>query len=374
MRILFDLTALYDHLTGIERYAMNISYNMIIAHPEHVYVLLFKNEVHKRFIDVSNQKNVEAKVMKGCNKLWFAQISLTKCLYQTPADAYIFLAFTSPLLFKKKRIINTIHDLTPWDCPQSMKSHMIPYGKILIRNACKASKCLVSVSEFSKRRISETLNVDLSKITVAYNGLSEQFLSVITEGTERIKDKYNLPEKYILCLSTLEPRKNMRLLIIAYMNLIRKKMIDADLVLAGRKGWKLDEILEDTDSSFERIHITGFIEDEDLPVLYRNALLFVFPSVYEGFGIPLIEAMSQGTLVISSDSSSLPEVAGEAAIFFKSNSIESLEEKIIQGLSLGTEERENYKKKGIKQAHRYRWENSSEIYYNTIFKTAEESR
>lgn len=371
MRIVFDLTALYDHLTGIERYAMNISYNIIIQHPEHVYILLFKNEVHKKFINIVRQNNVEAKIVRGKNKLYFSQIYLAKCLYKIDADVYVFLAFTSPLLFKNKCIINTIHDLTPWDCPKSMKAYMVAYGKITIKNASKVSKSIISVSEFSKRRISEKLNVDLSKITVAYNGLSEQFLTIKSESIERIKKKYKLPEKYILCLSTLEPRKNMKILIKAYINLIKKQKIDADLVLAGRKGWKLNEFISENDKNFEKIHITGFIDDEDLPILYRNAMLFVFPSVYEGFGIPLIEAMSQETLVITSDSSSLPEVAGEAAIFFKNNSVNSLENKIIEVLSLDLVEKENYKKKSLQQAHKYMWKNSAEIYYNTIVKTVE---
>ena len=105
-----------------------------------------------------------------------------------------------------------------------------------------------------------------------------------------VKNKYSLPSQYILCLSTLEPRKNMRLLIKAYSDLWKEKKLKTDLVLAGRKGWKIDNLLNSLDDEIlEHIHLTGFIEDEDLPTVYHCADVFVFPSIYEGFGIPPLE-------------------------------------------------------------------------------------
>ena len=166
------------------------------------------------------------------------------------------------------------------------------------------------------------------------------------QDPEGLRRKYNLPRNYFLCLSTLEPRKNLQLLLKAYGNLLGKRREDvkgstanreADipvvipeksstecqdipaLVLAGRKGWLMDEILADIENKYPgKVIVTGFIEDADLPQIYRMADCFVFPSLYEGFGMPPLEALAVGTPVISSDAASMPEVLGDHAAYFAS--------------------------------------------------------
>lgn len=141
--------------------------------------------------------------------------------------------------------------------------------------------------------------------------------------------KYNLPNEYILSLSTLEPKKNIGLLIEAYSQLVTNENFDISLVLAGRKGWKIDEDLSAIDKKVkDRIIFTGFIDDNDLPAVYGNAKLFVFPSLYEGFGMPPLEVLACGTKVLSSDSTSLPEVLGNCAHHFRNNNANELKEQI----------------------------------------------
>ena len=212
MKILFDLTALYDHLTGIERYAMNIAKCIILQHPENDYILLFKNEVHKAFEKICLQDNVDARILPSCNKLLFYQWRLFQALKKCDADRFVFLSFVSPWLFRSPQIINTIHDISAWDCPGTRKWYMVCYGKIGIKNALKHSKRLVAVSEFTKKRLVDRLNATAQKITVVYNGVSEQFLKkaeISNDQINGVKQKYRLPDHYYLCLSTLEPRKNM---------------------------------------------------------------------------------------------------------------------------------------------------------------------
>lgn len=365
MKILFDLSAIYDHLTGIERYAINISQNIILSHPEDEYILIFKNEVHNCFSEIAMQKNVEVRILRACHKLAYYQWRLMRELYRCQADRYVFLSFVSPWLFRSKNIINTIHDISAWDCPSSNRKLMVWYGKIGIVDAIKKSKAIVTVSEFSKSRIVDRLGADREKVYVAYNGVSAQFLNEQSSiQNEAIREKYNLPQKYILCLSTLEPRKNMRLLIDAYIKLVEEKAIDCDLVLAGRKGWKLEDAVGSVTD--RRIHLTGFVDDSDLPAVYRLADMFVFPSVYEGFGIPIIEAMSQGTVVISSDSSSLPEVIGDAGILFKNNSMSELKKAICTVASMEEEEKRELIQKGYERMSMFSWENEAEKYYKII--------
>ena len=321
MRICVDLTSLADNFSGIERFALSIS-KELIKNTEHHWILLFKNEVHKDFKD----EDVEKIVIKGKNKLIFNQLILPIKFLGIKADRYFFPAFPAPFFFFNKNAYNTIHDLSFWDCPASNKKYMIWYFKIMYWKASLCNKKIITVSEFSKGRICKILRVKPENVFVVYNGISNQFNNseLSDEEKKRVEGKYNLPEDYVLCLSTLEPRKNLRLLLDAYSSLFHEGIID-EIVLAGRKGWKMEDFLKGYSEEFlQHVHFTGFVDDEDLPAIYKLAKVFVFPSLYEGFGIPPLEALACGTPVISSDAASMPEVLGNNAVYFINDNKNSL--------------------------------------------------
>ncbi len=358
MRIAIDLTSLADNFSGIERYAMSIAEELIALDDEkNTYILLFKRKVHKEFEKYKGRKNIIFKVYQGRNKLVFQQIILPFHLYRIKADAYLFLAFQSPVLFRRKGIYNTVHDLTSWDCPETMKKKMELYFKLTIKNALWVSEGIIAISKFTRDRIVDKFHYSKKKITIAYCGISDVFMNYIAfqpseildseenkKGIEArlekirnksldIRHKYHLPEQYLLCLATLEPRKNLPFLVEAYVELLEEGKVDIPLVLAGRKGWMMDEFLNRIEEEYRKnIVVTGFIEDEDLPYVYHMADCFIFPSIYEGFGMPPLEAMAVGTTVISSDAASLPEVLGKAASYFHSGNKEELKEKMRQGI------------------------------------------
>ncbi len=353
MRIAIDLTSLADNFSGIERYAMNIARELIELDwsGEHTYILLFKRKIHPEFMKYEGKKNVDMKVYKGQNKLLFAQILLPFHLYGIRADVFLFLAFQGPLLFWRKGIYNMVHDLTCWDCPETMKKHMEWYFKLSIVNALLVSKGIFVNSKFTRDRIVDKFHYKKRRITVAYCGISQVFMDYVAnqpggsgrgraEKEEEIRNrfldvrhKYHLPEQYLLCLATLEPRKNLPLLVEAYVELLEEGGVEAPLVLAGRKGWKMDEFLERVETGYrQKIIVTGFIEDVDLPYVYHLADCFIFPSIYEGFGMPPLEAMAVGTMTISSNAASLPEVLGNAAAYFHPYDKEELKERIRQGI------------------------------------------
>ena len=360
MKIVFDLTPIYDHLTGIERYNINITKEIITRHTENQYILIFKNEVHNDFKELALLDYIDTIIIQACNKLFFIQYKLYRILQQLEADYYVFLSFTSPILFRKKKIINAIHDLTCWDCPETIPLKMKYYYRYTYKKAVDNSWKIVTVSKFSQKRICSKYNVDDSKVSLIYDGLTKIFEQDIIYNP-KISKKYGLPNKYILSLSTLEPRKNLKLLIRAYKELLEENKEIPDLVLAGRKGWKLEEIVGGiTDNIKNKIHFTGFVDDKDLPQLYADAEVFVFPSLYEGFGLPVIEAMSQRTIVISSDAASLPEVAGDAGILFKSNDINDLKKKICMFFNMDDTEKEKRKAKGVLISKKFSWLNEAE--------------
>lgn len=323
MRICVDLTSLDDNFSGVERFALSIT-KALIKGNDHNWILLFKNSVYRDFEDTTD--NVNKIVIHGKNKLIFNQVILPIVLAKIKADCFFFPAFPAPFFFFKRTAFNTIHDLSCWDCPKSNKGHMILYFKIMFWKASLCNKQIITVSEFSKSRICSILHVKPENITVIYNGLSDIFnrKPVSSLEAKKVREKYNLPNDYVLSLSTLEPRKNLRLMLDAYSELFNEGVVE-EIVLAGRKGWKMDNFLNGYKDTFlTHVHFTGFIDDDDLPIVYKLAKLFVFPSIYEGFGIPPLEALACGTNVISSSATSMPEVLGKYATYFNPNSVAEL--------------------------------------------------
>lgn len=352
MKILVDLTSLADNFSGIERFALCIT-KEIIRNKEIQYILVFKNSVHP-VLDFE-QENVQKVVVKGNNKLLFNQFILPLKLYTLKADFYLFPAFPAPFFFFRRTAISAIHDLGCWDCPSKNKRWMTLYFRIMYRKCALGRKKIITVSEFSKKRIHEILKKREDDIFVVFNGISESF--EYCRNKKELEDdainKYDLPKKYLLCLSTLEPRKNLRLLIEAFSQLQNEKRLNCDLVLAGRKGWMIDDLFEEIDKDvLTKIHFTGFIEEELLPYVYKKAVLFVFPSIYEGFGVPPIEAMYMGVPVVSSDAASLPEILKDGAIYFKNNDLEDLKEKIVETIGA---DNTLLAQRGRKVSEGYRW-------------------
>lgn len=362
MKVAIDLTSLADNFSGIERYALNISMEMLSNDDKNEYILLFKNSIHNSYTKLLEKKNINSVVIHGKNKLIFAQLTLVKALYKIKADRYIFLAFPSPILFRKKGIINTIHDLTAWDYPDTMKTLSRIYFKFGIKNSVKLSKEILTVSKFSKKRIRDKFGN--KNISIVYNGISEVFLKNDIENNKQnifdVRNKYELPDKYIMCLCTLEPRKNLELLINAYVELRNENKLNLKLVLVGRKGWKIEKLLNDINNKYTNdIIVTGFVDDKDLPVIYKAASCFIFPSLYEGFGIPVIEAMYMNVPVICSNTSSLPEVVNGCGILFENNNKEDLKVKILEFLNKTENEISYISKLAKKRSQEFSWCNEA---------------
>ncbi len=326
MKIAVDLTSLSYHMTGIERYAMCVTDQLIDYDESNVYYLIFRNEIHSVFANRIDGKRINAVVIVGENKLKFLQVTLRHALKEIQADKYLFFAYPGPFLFNKKGIINTIHDMGAWDSANEAQTLNKYYFRASYKYAAKVSEKVITVSEFSKSRINSILHIPEEKVVVIYSAVYDSFLNGDEVPFDIIKSEYNLPNRYIMTLSTIEPRKNMSILLEAFDSIADKT--DYDLVLVGRKGWKMDGILAKYNEK-GRIHLTGFVKDEHLSSVYKNAMCFVFPSLYEGFGLPPVEALALGVPVISSDAASLPEVLQNQAVYFKNNSVEELKNLLV---------------------------------------------
>lgn len=354
MKILIDLTSLADHLSGIERYAACLTFEML-KEKSNSYILIFKKSIHPMFQSWIEDKRIEAIILPECNKLFFNQVRLPFEIYKHKADWYLFLAFPVPVLLFKRNMVSTIHDLCCWDCPETMNHLSKWYYRISDRIAILKCRNIITISNYSKDRIASKLKYSRDKIWLIYCGIENRFVyrPYIASEFDAVKKKYGLPDHYLLSLCTLEPRKNIRLLLEAYQILINRKEMNLPLVLAGRKGWKMNKLLDGIDERVKgHILFTGFIEDDDLPVVYGNADLFIFPSMYEGFGLPPLEALACGAKVLSSDCSSLPEVLGSAALYFQSGDVQDLSYAIVEALRADNDINEKIK---YCQAQKFTW-------------------
>ena len=368
MKILIDLTSLADNFSGIELYAQSVALQLIKNQSDE-FILVFKNFIPKEFCHENS--NVTFIVIKGKNKLFFNQVLLPWRLRRVKADRYLFLAFTEPFFWFKKGTCNAIHDLSCWDCPGSNKWYMILYWKLSFLKVAYRKGIIFTVSNFSKDRIINKLKVDENRVVVTYSAPSLQIQNLLLSNSkdESIRRSYSLPNKYILSLSTIEPRKNLTLLLTAFSQLVISNLSDVHLVIAGRNGWKTSKLLGNLSSNvLSKIHFTGFVKSEDLPFIYNMAELFVFPSLYEGFGVPPLESILCKTLVLSSDANAMKEILGDNAVFFNNNDIKDCISKIQYCLSLPIHKKEIFTKKALKNICFYSWTNVSMLIDESIHK------
>lgn len=274
-------------------------------------------------------------------------------------DLVVFFNFNRLPVARSVKTITFIHDLAFVHFPEHIDDKNLKFLSRFVPLAISKSSQIATISEATKQDIVETYGVDPSKVSVILGAVDHTRFkkTVLTHG---VRTKYRLPSKYILSVSTIEPRKNITSLVSAYASLPTSIRKEYKLVLAGGKGWKDNKILELVGSHdlANDIIMTGYVDDEDIASLYSGAELFIFPSLYEGFGLPILEAMACGVPVISADNSSLPETGGDAARYVGAEDIEGLTEAIKEVLR-NPDLRRSMSDKGIKQAARYGWEDSA---------------
>lgn len=261
------------------------------------------------------------------------------------------LSFEMP--FKK---VITIHDLTPILFPDTFNSMIVLLHKRLLPRTLKNANRIITVSNSTKNDLISLFKIPKEKIRVIFNGVDEKFKPLSNKEIKKVKQKYSLNFPFILYVGTLEPRKNIPSLIKAFYKFKKTNPL-YKLVIAGKKGWKYNEIFETIDklNLQNDIVFTGYILDNDLPALYNAADLFVYVSIYEGFGLPPLEAMACGTPVITSNTSSLPEIVDDAGIMVDPYDIDGLSNAIFKVL---TDEGLKTKmiKKGFEKAKMFSWE------------------
>lgn len=273
------------------------------------------------------------------------------------------LSYAIPPSCHAKKVL-TIYDLTFITHPDThpfIRKTLLPH---FVRKSIDASDAVIAISEHTKQDIVNTFSVDEKKITVTPLGVDHALFRPIDDPV-RISDtlkKYAISKDYLYYLGTIEPRKNIDVLLDAFLLVKERTKADVQLVLSGRVGWKVDSLMERIHALVDSgdVIYTGYIPEEEAACLYNGAEMFVYPSQYEGFGIPLAEAMACRCPVIASDSSSLPEVVGDAGLLVEPNNAEALAEAIMtilgdRGL------KEELARRAVRQAGRFTWDRTARI-------------
>jgi glycosyltransferase involved in cell wall biosynthesis len=274
------------------------------------------------------------------------------------ADVFHGVLNVAPLLCPVPSVI-TIHDLAFLSFPQTFRRLNRAYLTWATRVSARRASRILAVSEATKREIVRLLGVPPERIVVTYDACEERFAPPDPVALEAFRRRAGLPERFILFVSTLEPRKNVPTLLEAYARIAGST--DAPLIIGGGKGWLYDAIFAKAHALGlgERVRFVGFIAGEDLPLWYAAATVFTLPSLYEGFGMPLLEAMACGTPVVTTTSSSLPEVVGDAGLMVPPTDAEALGAALLRLLN-DAELRAELRERGFRQARRFSWSVTAE--------------
>ena len=284
--------------------------------------------------------------------------------------------YICPPIFSYTPTVITVHDLSHIRFPEFHPEERVNFfNKFLPQNLKNADK-IVAVSEFTKRELISLGLAPKEKIEVIYNGVSNKFRPYSKDEVEKTLSFYNLKYKeFILTIGTLEPRKNLSALFKAYEKLLQRENNIPKLIVAGGKGWNLELFEDDMKTAIndQQVEFLGYLADNELQHIYASAKFFVFPSLYEGFGLPPLEAMASGTPVISSNASSLPEVIEEAGILVDPTDIEEIC-KNIKILNEDSSLRGSLIKKGLEQSEKFSWEKGAEKLNSLFREVIEENR
>jgi glycosyltransferase involved in cell wall biosynthesis len=361
---------LKDKLEGIGWFAHETLSRIVKDHPEHEFIFIFDRPWDQCFIYGPNIIPVSTRIPSRHPFLWYwhYQVDVPKILKKFDPDI-----FYSPdgwiSLNTKVPTVNTIHDINFIHRPDNLPFLVRKYCTYYFPRFAAFSKRIVTVSEFSKADIVKTFGLDPNIVDVAYNGCNECFRETSPEVKCSVQKRFSSGIPYFIYIGSLNPRKNILGLLDAYEQFRKNSIKTYKLLFAGEPMWgnsavnsKLDKMKYSSDVIF-----TGRISTEILQLLLSSAEALVMPSFYEGFGIPVVEAMYSEVPVICSNATSLPEVAGDAALFIDPYKTDTIE-KAMHEITANKKLREELIGKGRIQRARFNWDRTAETVWASIEK------
>jgi glycosyltransferase involved in cell wall biosynthesis len=362
MRIAIDARFYRSSTGGIGRYARGLVKELSKIDDENEYTVIISRDDLPEF-DIKKD-NFKPLVVDFIHYTIAEQTKFLKLLNDHRFDLVHFTNFNHPILYNGKFVI-TVHDLTLMLFPYGrQKSSIKQFAfRAVMKNAINHAEKIISISKATENDLVKYLSADTKKIDVIYEGIDSSYaqnLKIKTQSLE-LRKKYNLQNPYILFVSQWRPHKGLPDLVKAFEILKEKYNVEQDLVIVGKPNKEFPDVIDAINNSkfAKNIVKPGFIDEADLPLIYQNADLFVFPSHYEGFGLPPLEAMASGIPVVASNISCMPEILGDAAEYFDPNNSADIAEKIYGVLSM-KDKQKSMINKGFDQIKKYSWHKMAE--------------
>jgi len=357
MTIYLDISAAVHRRAGLGRYAESLTRALVAAHPDR-YALFYNRE--RGIKPLAGLEHLPTQTVALGYKPWRMLVWLGQLAHlgfdPLVPDAGLFHA-TEHLLLPLHSVptILTVHDLIFRHLPAHHKPLNRWYLNLTMPLYCRRATHIIAVSECTRRDLVAAYSLPPEKITVVHEAAAPRFRPQPPDTVAAVRARYHLPDRYLLFVGTIEPRKNLTRLLSGFEAIHADGLTDG-LVIVGKRGWLYDDFFSRLEQSPARaaVILPGYVPDEDLPAIYAGAQALVLPSLYEGFGLPVLEAMACGTPVTCSDTSSLPEIAGDAALHFDPDSVESLTDALRRLLS-DTDLRAALQQRGFEQAAKFSW-------------------
>jgi glycosyltransferase involved in cell wall biosynthesis len=361
MRIGIDATALPLQPVGAGIYMINLV-RALAAVNERDELVIFTHPAGRKQMAVQESKRFRWAVVPDksiLRRLFWEQIGLPRLVGKMRLDLLHSLHYTRPWRLPCRSVV-TFHDMTFFLYPQLHTRSKQAFFPLTIRASARSADAIIAVSESTRADSIRLLGIPGEKIIATPLGVDPAFRPIRDlESLDVVRQRYNLPDRFILYVGLVEPRKNLSGLIRAYRSALEGGIAHR-LVVVGRFGWSYQQVLDEIEALGlqERVQFTGYIPQADLPIVYNLASLFVYPTLYEGFGLPALEAMACGTPVVTSNVASLPEIIGEAGVLIPPGDQQALSQALQDVLSdpgLQT----HLAIKGPQQASQFTWERTA---------------
>ncbi|MBI5605587.1 MAG: glycosyltransferase family 4 protein [Deltaproteobacteria bacterium] len=361
MKVAIDVRTVLPNRSGVGNYVLHLIQNLRKVDPDSIYFFLSLKKNMSFLGPLAPEQNPLVTVFSHENHPlgdFWEHFILPIRLMKKGIDVFHGPASLIPFRRDHYQVVVTIHDLVAFLFPETIPLKYGAYMRYLLRQAVKRANKIISVSHHTRQDLIEILKVPSEKIVVIHEAPSPIFRPYDRNKVRTLlKERYGIKKKYIYHLGNIEPRKNLIVLLQAFTRVCQELGTEYQLVVSGQKGWlirSLSHFLKNYPMR-DQVLFTGYVPMEDLPFLMNGAEIFVFPSLYEGFGLPVLEAMSCGTPVISSNRSSIPEIVGSAGVLIDPTDVQELAHRIIYLLRNG-EERRWLSLLGKDQAARFSWE------------------
>lgn len=357
MRVALDVHSIGMCKTGNETYIRNLVENLSALNAEELELHYYHTMPKHKFDHASWRGEVHH--LRPHNPMLRIPFAFPAALLAHKIDLAHF-QYVAPPLCSCPTIV-TIHDISFEFFPEYFNPRERARMKLLIPLSGRRAAHVITISEYSRQQIIQTYRLPEERVTITYLGVSPKFCRLPEQDAHLATSRFNLTKPFILGVGNVQPRKNLIRLIRAYARLRQEKSIPHDLVLVGQMAWKAEQILEEIDKLGikDAVHTTGYVSENELVGLYNRADLFVYPSLYEGFGLPIVEAMACGTPVISSDVTCMPEVAGDATLLINPLSEADIASEMLRVID-NPVLADTLRSKGFDQSKKFNWRTAAE--------------